>query len=146
MSVHEFRCILDSCLRGNDGNVFGSHQRCGRLRFCTMTEKPGRYYSTLADDDELREIIVLFVEEMEERAVSFQKALQNALSLGSRDELRVAAHQFKGSAGSHGFGELSVFAKNLEDRLKSNASDEEVTEAAQQLIAACRQATSDPMP
>lgn len=107
-----------------------------------MTEERPLFYSSLADDEDLKEIIGLFVEEMSERTARFEKALASQ----NWDELKTIAHQFKGAAGSHGFSELSIAARELEERIKSEASVEDIAAAVNKLVDMCGRATARPKP
>ena len=95
-------------------------------------------YSSLAGDEELGEIIVLFAAEMPERAARFQREL----AANNREGLRIAAHQLKGSAGSHGFAVISRAAAELDSLIKNDASDAEIAAATATVVDLCIRATS----
>lgn len=107
-----------------------------------MSDKSMPVYSALAAEEDIREIIVLYVDEMPERV----DKLQNAFDEKNWDELRTAVHQLKGSAGSHGFAELSRAALELENALKSSQAEDQIAETLRNLIELCRRTTSDPEP
>ena len=106
--------------------------------FTMMSEEHLPIYSKFAGDEDLGDIIVLFVEEMPERIARFQKALVEK----NWPELQVAAHQLKGSAGSHGFGTLSPIAAELEATVKTGQSEEQIAAATERLVDACRRITA----
>ena len=105
-----------------------------------MNDNSSPLCSTLASDPELREIVRLFVAEMPDRIAGFERHLVS----GNRAELTRAAHQLKGSAGSHGFTTLSHAAAELESTIKSSASQEVIVSATANLIALCRRVTAHP--
>lgn len=107
-----------------------------------MNEKKQPIYSALAAEEDLREIIVMYVDEMPERIAG----LQNAFDEKRWEDLRTATHQLKGSAGSHGFAALSRAALELEDALKSSRPEDQIAEALGNLVELCRRTTSDPEP
>ena len=95
-------------------------------------------YSTLADDPDLCEIVDMFVDEMPDRIAN----LLDQLESGNRKELRRAAHQLKGAAGSYGFDAISPSAATLEDALCSDKPEAEIQKATDSLVALCQRATS----
>ena len=95
-------------------------------------------YSTLADDPDLCEIVDMFVDEMPDRIAN----LLDQLESGNRKELRRAAHQLKGAAGSYGFDAISPSAATLEKALRSDKPEAEIQRATDSLVALCRRATS----
>lgn len=92
-------------------------------------------YSTLGADAELGELVELFVAEMPDRIAALERALAD------RDwgELRRAAHQLKGAAGSYGFGPLTPLAAAVEDTVRSERPADTLRGALEELLAACRQ-------
>jgi HPt (histidine-containing phosphotransfer) domain-containing protein len=66
--------------------------------------------STLADDSDFAELLREFTETIPQKRQN-ARALQQ---LGSVDELRVLAHQLKGTGGGYGFPGLSDVAADLE--------------------------------
>ena len=67
-------------------------------------------YSTLGGDPDLSDLVTLFVEEMPDRVANILDLLEHY----EWEELRRAAHQIKGAAGSYGFGAISPCAGKLE--------------------------------
>ena len=107
-----------------------------------MTTLSFPIYSVLASDPDLREVVRLFVEEIPERMQVFE----NELVAEHWPELQRVAHQLKGTAGSHGFAELSKVAAALESTIQSNAGVQEIAAATANLIAVCQRATAEPSP
>ncbi|MDR1141525.1 MAG: Hpt domain-containing protein [Planctomycetaceae bacterium] len=95
-------------------------------------------YSTLASDEDLREILMLYVAEMPDRIAR----LERECAARNWSELCSAAHQLKGSAGSHGFAEISLAAAELETALKTHQPEEQITIIVQHLISLCRHVTA----
>jgi histidine phosphotransfer protein HptB len=90
-------------------------------------------YSTLGNDPDLAEIVALFVDEMPDRV--------SVLSACSADrnweDLRRAAHQLKGSAGSYGFESISPLAGNVENAIRGGEPEEAILAAVAELLALC---------
>ena len=95
-------------------------------------------YSTLAEDPDLGEVVDMFVDEMPDRISN----LLAQLDAGNWAELRRAAHQLKGAAGSYGFDSISPSAANLEDALRGSKPEEEIQRATDSLVSLCQRATS----
>ena len=95
-------------------------------------------YSTMADDPDLGEIVDMFVDEMPDRIANLLAQFES----GNWEELRRAAHQLKGAAGSYGFDTISPSAANLEDSLSDGKPEAEIQKAADSLVALCQRATS----
>jgi len=96
--------------------------------------------STLASDPDMAELVEFFVEEMGERVESIDEAARgNDLS-----QLRMVAHQLKGSAGGYGFAPISDCAATLEqliDASAPSADPESLREQVDALIDLCRRAS-----
>lgn len=107
-----------------------------------MNDDKTPIYSVLADDEDLHEILVMFVNELPERIALFENSFQRK----DWEELRRAAHQFKGAAGSYGFGLLSPAAAELEQTIKDGASEDIIAGLMNKLIELCHRATADPEP
>ena len=71
-------------------------------------------YSVFAGDAEMHEIIGMFVDELPKRTM----AMQSALNAGNLDQVRILAHQLKGSAGGYGFASLGDAAALVESAIK----------------------------
>jgi HPt (histidine-containing phosphotransfer) domain-containing protein len=91
------------------------------------------YYSTLAAEPDLVELVALFVDELPGRLA----ALTDAASRGDWPAVGSLAHQLKGAGGSHGFAQITPYAWKLERSAREFRSGGEVTAALEQLIATC---------
>ncbi|MDX1947521.1 MAG: Hpt domain-containing protein [Pirellulaceae bacterium] len=91
------------------------------------------YYSTLADDADLAEIVELFVMELPERLLKLNRAADRA------DWMLVAnlAHQIRGAGGSHGFAQLTPYAARLERTAREGEPEGAIRVALANLIDAC---------
>jgi HPt (histidine-containing phosphotransfer) domain-containing protein len=107
-----------------------------------MSDDSSPLYSALASDQDLQEIIRLFVDEMSDRIAAFEQYLAS----GSWEELGRVAHQLKGSAGSHGFIMLSHAAADVVTTIRSSAGQNEIAAATARLVALCRRITALPEP
>lgn len=90
-------------------------------------------YSTLTDDEELLELVELFVSELPERT----GRLEELLSRGDLGEVGRLAHQLKGAAGSYGFDEVTPYAARLEHAARSGESKEAIELALAELVEIC---------
>jgi histidine phosphotransfer protein HptB len=93
-------------------------------------------YSPLADDQDLAEIVELFVQEMPGRIARLLDRFRKA----DWEGLRRAAHQIKGAAGSYGFTPISPAAGRLEDEITQSRPEAEISQALDELIDMCRRA------
>lgn len=99
----------------------------------TQTAESEPFYSTLAGDPDLGEIVGLYIAEMPGRIA----ALLARFEAGDHRGLATLAHQLKGAAGSHGFHQLTPFAAKLEQLARANAPDHDLRPAVEALVAAC---------
>jgi histidine phosphotransfer protein HptB len=90
-------------------------------------------YSPLANDPDLGEIVEMFVDEMPERLT----LIQQLLDASDWDGVRRAAHQLKGSAGSHGFTPISPVAATVEHLVTARQPEEEIRKAVEALCDMC---------
>ncbi len=74
--------------------------------------------------------------EMPERVANFW----DLLSKGNSEELRRAAHQLKGAAGSYGFEPITDAAAQLEIAVKTSQPEVEIRQAVEELTALCESA------
>lgn len=86
--------------------------------------------STLADDEDMSELVAIYVDEVAEKINAFE----NFLATRQWDDLKRAAHQLKGSAGGYGFDCLTPFASRLEASLGQAAELENVEAQVQVLV------------
>jgi HPt (histidine-containing phosphotransfer) domain-containing protein len=90
----------------------------------------------LAGDPELAEIVEMFVAEMPDRIANFRNLFNDRKS----EELRRAAHQLKGAAGSYGFDSITRAAARLEDAVKTSRLEAEIHQAIEELTDLCQSA------
>ena len=98
-----------------------------------QTTEPDLLYSALAEDPVLGEIVALYVAEMPDRIA----ALVARCEAGDYAGLATLAHQMKGAAGSHGFGQLTPYAARLEQLTRGAAPASEIRQALDALVEAC---------
>ena len=91
------------------------------------------YYSTLACDPDLAEIVEMFVEEMPGRI----RDLQQQFLCNDWDHLARLAHQLKGAAGSYGFDQITPYAARLERVVRNGQPMNEIRAAHDDLCEAC---------
>src|SRR5690349_14260504 len=94
------------------------------------------YYSQLAEDPGLAEIIELFVDELPGRV----NAMRQATIAGDLPLVGRLAHQLKGAGGSHGFPHLSTLAREVERAARELQSASETADAIDRLAEGCAQA------
>ncbi len=99
-------------------------------------------YSCLAGDEDIGEIVVLYAEEMPDRAAR----LRAELDARNWEALQHFVHQLKGSAGSHGFTVVSETAAKLNALLKSGQPEEMIVATTLQLIDLCHRVTGEAEP
>ncbi|MGA2620942.1 MAG: Hpt domain-containing protein [Thermoguttaceae bacterium] len=97
-------------------------------------DQPQPLYSSLAADPDWCELVLLFVGEMPHRA----QALLDQAASGDWAEVARMAHQFKGTAGSYGFDQLTPYAIELEAAAREAADEERIRLAVEELVGLCR--------
>jgi PAS domain S-box-containing protein len=95
-------------------------------------------YSHLAADPDLGELVDLFVQEMPERI----DALDAQAKSRDWNQLARTAHQLKGAAGCHGFGEIVPCAARLEAAAREARQEERILSALDELLSLCRRVRS----
>ena len=94
-------------------------------------------HSEFEMDPDLRDLVVLFVDELDDRITSIKGALED----DDHATLRRLAHQLKGSAGGYGFDPIGDAAARLEYELLGDQAElSTITERAEDLISTCRAA------
>ena len=91
------------------------------------------YYSSLAQEADMAELVDQFVRELPGRLADVERAM------ASKDMAEVArlAHQLKGAGGSHGFPQITAAAAELERAAKSEDASTSVREALNRLAGVC---------
>ncbi len=97
------------------------------------------FYSSLAADPILGEMVALFVDEMPARTA----CLKARFDAQDWDGLKRAAHQMKGAVGSYGFDQLTLYSAALEDAVVRRAPPEEIARALDELVRQCGRVTAD---
>ncbi len=92
--------------------------------------------SQFEQDEDLAELIPMFIDELETRAQQLREAFDN----NDADAIRELAHKVRGSAGGYGFPELTDLAGQVEDSLRSGAPVADVTEDLGELLGHCQAA------
>ena len=80
--------------------------------------------SSMADDEDFRELLEMFVEGMNEK----RNLLSSAFETQDFEGLRKIAHQLKGSGGGYGFSGVSERAAHLEEACKHSLGAEVISE------------------
>ncbi|MDR1053381.1 MAG: Hpt domain-containing protein [Planctomycetaceae bacterium] len=97
-------------------------------------------YSSIADDPDIYDLVAMFIDEMPERISRFNALMKS----GDNEGLLHFAHQFKGSAGSYGFVELSHAAEEVVTAIKTKQPENQIVTLAQNLINLCKSASIKP--
>ena len=92
--------------------------------------------SDLADDPDMAELVQMFLLQLEDRAVAFERLRQPL----DRAVLASKAHQLKGAAGGYGYMSISAAAREVERYAVSGGTQCECDAAVETLIALCRAA------
>ncbi|MCH8924157.1 MAG: Hpt domain-containing protein [Planctomycetes bacterium] len=103
-----------------------------------LDTQAGAIYSSLATDEDLAEIVEMFVDEMPGRV----DTLRRQFGQSDWEELRRTSHQLKGSAGSYGFGQITPAAADLESALRDGEPQDRVEQLLDAVIALCERATA----
>ncbi len=102
---------------------------------------PAPLISSYADDPDMKEIVVMFVDELPGRV----SAIRAAGDSDDRIKLSQLAHMLKGAAGGYGFSSITDAAGRLEDALAPNGEgDGDVTTLLAELVALCDRVRSTP--
>lgn len=91
-------------------------------------------YSTLADDEDMVELIEMFVLDAHLKATR----LESCLNSEDWEELRRSAHQIKGAAGGYGFDKLTPCAQRLETCLQDPSDNADIKANVEELAALLR--------
>lgn len=84
--------------------------------------------STFADDEEMAELVLFFVEAMDERI----DALRAASEAGDIEKLHRLAHQLKGAASGYGFAAITESATAVDAIIKDDPTGRQQAEAIAQ--------------
>lgn len=95
-------------------------------------------YSAFADEDDLGELIALFVDEIPLRIESLLEAAHDA----DWEGVRRLAHQLKGAGGSYGFQDVTEVAARLERTCQKPEDPETLQAALEEMVQTCRRMRS----
>lgn len=95
-------------------------------------------YSDLGADEDLGELVEMFVMELPNRIYSLEEALRT----DDLSALRTLAHQMKGAAGSYGFHCISPVAAALEQAADETVAEANIEQCVADLVNICRRARS----
>jgi HPt (histidine-containing phosphotransfer) domain-containing protein len=98
-----------------------------------LSEQVELYYSALAGEPDMVELIELFVAELPGRL----SEMRRAESIGDWAQVGRLAHQLKGAGGSYGFPHLTAAALELEQAARSMGTAIEAAAALNRLGDAC---------
>ncbi|MDR1485440.1 MAG: Hpt domain-containing protein [Planctomycetaceae bacterium] len=87
-------------------------------------------YSSIADEPEMWELVAMFIDEMPARISRLSVLLES----DDKDNLLRFVHQFKGTAGSYGFAELSLAAENVVTAIKTKQPKNQIHNLTENLI------------
>ncbi|WP_158264866.1 Hpt domain-containing protein [Blastopirellula marina] len=90
-------------------------------------------YSDFGSDEDLAELVEMFVDEIPARVQSMLDAAESS----DWEQLGRIAHQMKGAAGSYGFGEVTNVAARLEHACREGDSPEAIQRGLQDLVTIC---------
>ncbi|MCC5866939.1 MAG: Hpt domain-containing protein [Gammaproteobacteria bacterium] len=94
--------------------------------------------SELADDEDMRELIVEFVTGLPARTAT----MRNLASTNQVEALRAIAHQLKGAGGGYGYPLISQTAASLEHAILAQAPESVLLERLAALIGCCETAVT----
>lgn len=100
------------------------------LTFMETPVNPTPIYSTLAHDADFLDLIEMYVEDVPD----FIQRLTEASIRKAWDEVGSVAHEIKGSAGGHGYQQVTDAACRLDRACKENASATEILNHLQELV------------
>ncbi len=115
----------------------------GRVISTDTTKVKAPLRSSFADDPEMRDLLVFFVDDLGRRIEAIRRALLDQ----DRAQLHTLAHQLSGSAGGYGYTSIGDVARLLEKQTRSDQLSDEMElsllhERAEDLISICRRAIS----
>jgi HPt (histidine-containing phosphotransfer) domain-containing protein len=98
------------------------------------TSDASLFYSSLASDPDMAELVEMFVDEMPDRV----ERLDELLRMAEWEELGRFAHQLKGACGSYGFAELTSLSERLEKAVRGGEAEDVIQDALQSLVGGFR--------
>jgi len=110
------------------------------MTHCAVNEE--LFYSDLAADPDLADLVELFVTELPGRIAD----LQAALAVGDLPKVRRLSHQLKGAGGSHGFPQIGPPAWKLEQAANEGEASTEAAANLQELATVCERVRAGQCP
>lgn len=104
----------------------------------TTNESTAPLTSTMADDEDFRELLAIFLDELDERATT----LRRHFDAGAHDEVARLAHQLKGAAGGYGYPSITEAARAVEDLAKAAGDAGALATSVADLEQLCRRAVA----
>lgn len=86
--------------------------------------------STMADDEDFKELLEMFVDGLNEK----RDLLSSAFNQQDFEALRKVSHQLKGSGGGYGFAGLSERAAHLEEACKHSMGADVIAERLESFL------------
>lgn len=99
-------------------------------------DESGFLYSIYGADQDLYDVVALFVEEMNDRIECLRTLSQNH----DWNQLGRTAHAIKGAAGTYGFDQFTPVAHRLELQVREGRPEAEILQSVEALIDLCRRA------
>jgi len=105
----------------------------GQIKEMKTQCQTSQIHSSLAGDEDLAELVEVFVGEIPNRI----EALNGAAEQKDWKSVERFAHQLKGALGSYGFGTVMPFAQDLETMTREGKPETEIVAALKQLESMC---------
>ena len=94
--------------------------------------------SELADDEDMRELILEYVSELPVRTAT----MRGLAAANQLEALRAIAHQLKGTGGGYGYPSITRAAASLEGAIVAEAPESVLLERLELLIGCCESAVT----
>ncbi|MEC9465262.1 MAG: response regulator, partial [Myxococcota bacterium] len=92
--------------------------------------------SDFANDPDMADLVEIFIDSLAERLIQ----IETAVEAGDLDSLERTSHQIAGAAGGYGYPSITVAARDVENRIRSNGQMGEILEATSKLSTLCSRA------
>lgn len=119
--------------------MFAAIGRCLGEETTIDTVSPELATNPLLDDDDKAEMVASFLENLPGRATAIEEAYRS----GDLASLARLAHQLKGSAALFGFAQVSVIARELDQKATDGADLDELEATVAELATLCREAVGE---
>ncbi|MBT4863850.1 MAG: response regulator [Planctomycetaceae bacterium] len=108
----------------------------GEIAKSKQQHQPAALVSELADDEDMLELVEMFVGELPERIAAIERSIDEQ----DLETLGVLAHQLKGAAGGYGFPTMTDAARLLDASMKAGEELATIVEQARALTDLCNRA------